>query len=208
MGKFLEKLEQWVGGGPGGAKRVTTFRWLLLIGLLGAFIMIMNSFLNVRQIEQIGELPPYSNDQEVFMDGATNKSPFEDYEAQYESRIKDIIEKMVGVGNVDVMVNVQSTEEITVYRNMREMQQTTEEQDRNGASRQINEVSRSGDVVMLRTGGNDAPVILKTTKPHIRGIIIVANGAENEVVRQMILDAVRKGLDVAPHRISISPRKQ
>lgn len=208
MGKFLEKLEQWVGGGPGGAKRVTTFRWLLLIGLLGAFIMIMNSFLNVKQIEHIGELPPYSSDQEVFMDGASNKSPFEDYEAQYEARIKDIIEKMVGVGNVDVMVNVQSTEEITVYRNMREMQQTTEELDRNGASRQINEVSRSGDVVMYRTGGNDAPVILKTTKPHIRGVIIVANGAENEVVRQMILDAVRKGLDVAPHRIAISPRKQ
>lgn len=208
MGKFLEKLEQWVGGGPGGAKRVTTFRWLLLIGLLGAFIMIMNSFLNVRPIEQIGELPPYGNGQEVLMDGATNKSPFEDYEAHYESRIKEIIEKMVGVGNVDVMVNVQSTEEITVYRNMREMQQTTEEQDRNGASRQINEVSRSGDVVMYRTGGNDAPVILKTTKPHIRGIIIVANGAENEVIRNMIMDAVRKGLEVAPHRISISPRKQ
>lgn len=210
MGKLLQKLEQWLGGGPGGAKRLTTFRWLLLIGLVGAFMMIMNSFLNVKDVESIGDdrFSPYNNEQEVFMGSEREKSPFQDYEEKYENRIKEIIEKMVGVGNVDVLVNIESTEEITVYRNMRETQQTTDEKDRNGASRQINEVSRSGEIVMYRSAGNDSPIILKTIKPQIRGIVIVANGAENEVVRNMILDAVRKGLDVAPHRISISPRKQ
>lgn len=210
MGKWLQKLEQWIGGGPGGAKRVTTFRWLILIGLLGAFIMIMNSFLNVERMEPEADriITPYSDEQEVFMNQVKDKTPFQEYEEQYETRIKDILEKMIGVGKVDVLVNIESTEEITVYRNMREMQQTTDEKDRNGASRQVNELSRSGEIVMYKTGGNDAPIIIKTIKPQIRGIVIVANGAENEVVKQMIMDAVRKGLDVAPHRISILPRKQ
>lgn len=209
MGKLLQKLEQWLGGGPGGAKRITTFRWLLLIGLLGAFIMIMNSFLNVRQVESLddGRFSPYPNDQEVFVSGEKQTSPFQQYEEKYEQRIKEILEKMVGVGHVDVFVNIESTEEIVVYRNVRETQQTTDEKDRQGASRQVNDVSRSSEIVMNKSGGNDVPIIVKTTKPQIRGIVIVANGAENEVIKQMMLDAVRKGLDVAPHRISISPRK-
>lgn len=210
MGKLLQMLEQWLGGGPGGAKRITTFRWLLLIGLLGAFIMIMNSFLNVKDVESLGDqrFSTHNHEQEVFSGNEKQTSPFQAYEEKYEQRIKDILERMVGVGQVDVLVNIESTEEIVIYRNVRESQSTTDEKDRNGASRQVTDVTRSSEIVMNKSGGHEAPIIVKTSKPQIRGIVIVANGAENDVVRQMILDAVRKGLDVPPHRISISPRKK
>lgn len=210
MGEFLKKLEQWVGGGPGGTKRIHTFRWLLLIGLIGVFIMILNSFIHVKEVDSLGEgtTSPPKNEQEAFVGSVKDKSPFQEYEEKYETRIKEILEKMVGVGGVEVLVNIEATEEIVVYRNTRDSQQKTDEKDKNGAARQITEVSRNGEIVLYEVSGNESPIILKTIKPKIRGVVIVANGAENITVKNMILEAVRKGLDVPPHRISIAPRKQ
>ncbi len=210
MSRFLQMIEKWVGGGPGGTKRINTFRWLLLLGLIGVFIMILNSFVQVKDLDSIGDnqTSPPLTDQEAFLSNTNEKSIFEGYEEMYEMRIKEILEKMVGVGSVEVLVNIEATEEIVVYRNQRDTQKKTDEQDRNGASRQITEVSRNGEIVLYEVSGNDTPIILKTIKPKIRGIIIVANGAENITVKEMMTDAIRKGLDVPPHRISIVPRKQ
>ena len=55
--------------------------------------------------------------------------------------------------------------------------------------------------------GESRPIILKLIKPQIRGVIVVANGAENSVVKQMLSEAVQRGLNVPPARISILPRK-
>lgn len=209
MSKFLQMIEKWVGGGPSGTKRINTFRWLLLLGLIGVFIMILNSFVQVKNLDSMEDShtsPPLT--EEAFMSSTKEKSVFESYEEMYEMRIKEILEKMVGVGGVEVLVNIETTEEIVVYKNQRDTQKKTDEQDRNGASRQITEVSRNGEIVLYEMSGNDTPIILKTIKPKIRGIIIVANGAENVTVKEMMSDAIRKGMDVPPHRISIVPRKQ
>lgn len=211
MGKFLQMLEQWVGGGPGGTKRVQTFRWLLLVGLIGVSIMILNSFINVKDVDSIieeGDASPQQNNQEAFLNNVKEKTEFQVYEEKYEASLKEILEKMVGVGGVEVLVNIENTEEIVVYRDNQDTQHKTDERDRNGANRQITDISRSGKIVLYEVSGNETPIILKTIKPKIRGVVIVANGAENLMVHKMILDAVRKGLDVPPHRISIAPRKQ
>ena len=51
MGKWLKRLEQWLGGGAGGAKKMQTFRWLIILGLIGVAIMLFNSF---RQCKEAG----------------------------------------------------------------------------------------------------------------------------------------------------------
>ncbi|MNN46313.1 hypothetical protein D3C81_1606920 [compost metagenome] len=48
----------------------------------------------------------------------------------------------------------------------------------------------------------------KKIKPKVRGVLIVAKGAENKTVKALIVDAVEKGLNVPAYRISVVPRKQ
>jgi stage III sporulation protein AG len=91
---------------------------------------------------------------------------------------------------------------------MRDTQQVTSEKDVNGATRNITDVTRSGDTVMYSNSGSQSPLVQKYIKPKIRGVLIVAKGAENITVKKLISDAVERGLDVPPHRISIVPRKQ
>ncbi|PZE22057.1 stage III sporulation protein AG [Paenibacillus xerothermodurans] len=210
MGGMMKWLEKWLGGGPGGAKRISTFRWLMLLGLTGAAFMILNSFITVKDVDPIGEgraSPPEA--QPAFgITGSKEKSLFRDYEEAYQAQLKDILSKIVGVGEVEVLVTIDSTEQVTVERNTKDRQQITNEKDPQGATRHITDVERSGEVVLYEVSEGKQPLIVNTIKPKIRGVLVVAKGAENLTVKKMITEAVARGLDVPASKISILPRKQ
>ncbi|MDF2960027.1 MAG: stage sporulation protein [Paenibacillus sp.] len=211
MGGLMKWLEKQFGGGPGETKRITTFRWLVLLGLVGAAFMILNSFITVKDVDPIGtgRASPPETDKPAF--GSTvskEQNKFQEYEEAYESQLKDILTKIVGVGEAEVLVTIESTEEMAVERNTKETQQVTNEKDQHGATRHITDVSRDGEVVLYEVSGGKQPLVLKMIKPKIRGVLVVAKGAENLTVKKMITEAVERGLDVPANRISILPRKQ
>lgn len=212
MGKWLKKLEQLAGGGAGNPKRSHTFRWLIIIGLLGAAIMLFNSFVNVKKIdnENTGREPPLNQTSQTALvqsdPGSTNS--FDSIEIGLENRVKEILEKIVGVGTVDIMVTVDSTEEIVVVRNMNDSQQLSEETDASGGKRHTTQYTRDGEIVTYSQSGDETPIVTKRIKPQVRGVLVVAKGAENKVVRGLIEQAIQKGLNVPIQRISVVPRKQ
>lgn len=215
MAKWLQQLESFIGGGSGGPRRVKAFRWLVLIGLIGAVLLIAASMLNVKEMDpsQNPDLsPPKDEDvqqQAAFLGGGDDKSSaFTDIETEIEGRLKDLLEKLVGVGTVTVLVTVDSTEETVVQLNEKTMQTLTEETDRNGAKRHITDISKDGQVVLYEvSSGIESPIVVKKLKPRIRGVAILAKGAENATVHRLIAETVSRGLDVPIHRISVAPRK-
>ncbi|CAM4503724.1 stage III sporulation protein AG [Paenibacillus typhae] len=212
MANWLKKLEQWAGGGSGSPKRSHTFRWLIILGLLGVAIMLFNSFVNVKKLdsENTGrEPPPVESSQTTLQQGDLNNSgTFDSIEQAMEERTKEILEKIVGVGTVDIMVTVESTEEIVVTRNMNDSQQLSEETDASGGKRHTTQYTRDGEIVTYSQSGDETPIITKRIKPQVRGVLVVAKGAENKVVRGLIEEAIQKGLNVPSYRISVVPRKQ
>lgn len=211
MGKWLKKVEQWLGGGAGGVKKMQTFRWLIILGLIGVAIMLFNSFVHVKKLdnENIGREPP---DQAVTTSvnppAGSGGSEFGSIEKEFEGRTKVMLEQIVGVGAVDVMVTVDSTEEIIVQRNVKDTQELTEENDANGGKRHVTSYTRDGQIVTYDSSGDQTPIITKKVKPQVRGVLVVAKGAENEIVRNLIMDAVQRGLNVPSYKISVVPRKQ
>ncbi|SDD44065.1 stage III sporulation protein AG [Paenibacillus sp. UNCCL117] len=205
------KWLRWIGGGPGGPKRIQTFRWLLLLGLTGVALIILNSFITVKDIDPAGSgrASPGEQTSAVFGSASREQTSFREYEEAYQNKLREMLTQIVGVGEVEVLVTIESTEEIQTERNTKESQQVTSEKDQHGATRHITDITRSGDVVVYETGGNGKqPLIVKTIKPKIRGVLVVAKGAENLTVKKMMIEAVERGLDVPAHRISILPRKQ
>ncbi|MFC4808385.1 stage III sporulation protein AG [Paenibacillus sp. GCM10023250] len=210
MAKWLDGLESTVGKGNGGPKRVRTLRWLLVIGGIGAALMLLNSFLTFQKVPQQQQDQSQANappSEPALKFGSDPSDPFEAIEQPLESRLKEMLEHIVGVGPVDVMVTVDSTEEAVVQIDEKEAQQITNETDKNGGKRTITSITKEGHVVLYDTDGDSAPIIVKRIQPKIRGVLIVAQGAENGTVRRLIIDAVEKGLNVAVNRISVIPRK-
>lgn len=211
MGNWFKRLEQWIAGGNGGAKKISVFRWLIILGLVGVAIVLFSSFVNVKKVdnENIGREPPTNTPtQETFQNTSAQPDTFGSIEEVFENNIKEILEKIVGVGTVDVLVTVDSTEEIVIQRNVKDSQQNSEESDANGGKRTTTQYTRDGEIVTYDSSGSETPIITKKVKPQIRGVLIVAKGAENQVVRNLVIDAIAKGLNVPSYRISVVPRKQ
>jgi stage III sporulation protein AG len=49
--------------------------------------------------------------------------------------------------------------------------------------------------------------VVEYQKPAIRGVLVVAKGAENIQVKKWIIEAVTRSLDVPSHRVAVMPKK-
>jgi stage III sporulation protein AG len=140
-------------------------------------------------------------------DEETKMKKIADYEERYEAQLKEALEAIVGVGEVKVVVNVDATETKILEKNQTIEKQKTTEEDKEGGKRNIEDSSTDEKVVIVRKGDEEAPIVLQTKKPEIRGVLVVAKGAEKVQIKKWIVEAVTRTLDVPSHRVAVLPKK-
>lgn len=187
--------------------KLSKVQWLWIVGGIGVALMILAQFF---QVERYAPTPPEpdSNQASPVVAREARELSVEELEHKYEEELKKMLEEVVGAGRVSVMVNLDSTGELVVEKNVQDRQQTTDERDRQGAARQVEENSVNRQAVIYRKGNEETPLVLMQKRPQVRGVIIVAEGAENPQLKAWIMEAVQRGLGVPPHRVAILPRKQ
>lgn len=192
-------------------KKPNKYQYFLAVVLLGVGIMIAgNMFLSSP--EAIPTLGTAENDkqEEVETFGqskVTGNEIIDAYENQYETQLKEVLEGIQGVGDVDVAVNVDATEKKILEKNVVVQSQKTTEKDREGGERTVDDQSKDEQLVIIRDGEKEVPIVVETKKPAIRGVIVTAKGADNIEVKKWILESVTKLLDVPIHRVSVMPKK-
>ncbi len=129
------------------------------------------------------------------------------YEEQLESRLKSILEQIEGVGEVSIMITLKVGSEIVPAINTIETQSQTDEEDSGGGTREINQKSVDSKVVLKKgSGTEEQPLIVKEIMPEVRGVIVVAEGAENPVIEARVSDAVQTVLGIPAFRVKVYPR--
>ncbi|RXT13781.1 stage III sporulation protein AG [Ammoniphilus sp. CFH 90114] len=205
---FSKMKEKW-GQREEGQKRVNTFQKLVILGGIGAAIMIFSSLDSVKRESAPSTDPEAATNEQAVFSGKvkSNDLSISDYEEIYENQLKGILEEVIGVGEVSVMVNLDSSEEVVIEKDVNARNSITKEVDKEKATRDITDSSRDERVVLVKAEQGEQPIVLKTLKPRVRGVLVVAKGAENMKVKALITDAVQKVLHVEPHKISILPKK-
>ncbi|MCD8502269.1 MAG: stage III sporulation protein AG [Bacillaceae bacterium] len=138
--------------------------------------------------------------------GEGHSDSMQDYEYQYEKQLKEALEQIAGVSEVSIMINLAETETQVFEKNSTVRQQNTDETDREGGTRKVEDLSRDDQVVIIRSGDKEEPLVVRTEKPTIRGVLVVANGVENIQVKTWVVEAVSRVLDVPSHRVSVLPK--
>lgn len=199
----------------GETNKMGKFQYVALIVLFGAGIMIIsNLFLSGPGTSTSSSVQGMDDggrgEEEVETFGGKNQNmanPISEYESMYEGRLKEALEKIAGVSDVTVVVNVDSTEKQVLEKNTVTQSQVTDETDREGGTRKVEDKSKDEQVVIIRNGEKEVPIVLETKKPEIRGVLVVAKGADNIQVKKWIVESVTKLLDVPSHRVSVMPKK-
>ena len=120
-----------------------------------------------------------------------------------EIRLENILSNMSGVGNVDVLITYNETEEVIPVYNQSDKKITTNETDSEGGTRVIEEVDTNKEVIYQ----NDEIIVQKKISPKIEGAIITATGANNSNVKANIIQAVEAATGLATHKIQVFEKK-
>ena len=113
----------------------------------------------------------------------------------YEEELENILSKVSGVGDVDVMLTYSSSFEKSIAYE----KNSTKNEKKDGDSTIINETDSQTNVVL----SSGEPFVLKEIYPEIKGVIVVADGADSIFVKQNIIDAVTTALNIAPHKVCV-----
>lgn len=116
-----------------------------------------------------------------------------------EEKLENILSNINGVGNVDVLITYNETEEIVPVYNKTDKKSVTNETDSAGGIRVTEETDAQQEVVYQ----NDEIIVQKTVSPKIEGAIITAAGANNATVKADIISAVEAVTGLATHKIQV-----
>lgn len=125
------------------------------------------------------------------------------YEKRMEKRLKEILEKAEGVGKVEVMLVLRSSEEKVLRVDRKNSTSVTEESDADGTIRKSESFEESGETVLTGSGEEEAPVVEKEIYPEIEGIVVIAQGAGDARVKVEIYEAVEALFGVPAHKIKV-----
>jgi stage III sporulation protein AG len=165
----------------------------------------MNSGGLLKSASKETSAPPVSQDVPAFSSKKT--TTMTGYEERYEEELKDILDQVRGVSKVKVIVNLDATESKIYEKNSVTKSQTTNETDREGGTRKVEDSSTDEQLVIVRSGEQEKPVVVKTEKPKVRGVLVVAKGADNIEVKKSIIEAVTRALDIPSHRVAVLAKK-
>ena len=62
-------------------------------------------------------------------------------------------------------------------------------------------------MIIIRNGDEETPLVVATKKPDIRGVLVVAKGADNLQIKKWIVEAVTRVLNVPSYRVAVLPKK-
>ncbi|HLR80703.1 MAG TPA: stage III sporulation protein AG [Bacillota bacterium] len=182
--------------------------YLLIIGLVGILLLLFgNLFQSTEEApkkENI-DLPIEKKAKDTTKD-TTSTSDVNELEESYQNDLQEMLEKIQGVSDVEVMVNLDSTNVHVYEKNLIVGQQTTDENDKSGGTRKIEEHTEETQVVLVRQGDQETPLLIHTKKPDVRGVFVVAKGVDHASVKEWVIEAVSRVLDVPTHRVSVMPK--
>ncbi|CAH0345686.1 stage III sporulation protein AG [Bacillus sp. CECT 9360] len=196
-------------------KKPSLYAYVFVVLIIGVGIMTAGNFLTTDQtkMDPNDAMPAFNDkesEEEVPAFGRKEQveiKSIKDYEKYLQTEMKEALEAISGVDDVKVVVNVDASEQKIFEKNKVTQKQITEETDQDGGKRTVEDSNIDEQLVIIKSGEKEGPIVLETKKPKIRGVLVVAKGAENIQIKKWIIEAVTRSLDVPSHRVSVMPKK-
>jgi stage III sporulation protein AG len=167
------------------------FLWIV-IGLIGlGFLLLLSG--NDRGISN-NPNPSinYNSNQEIEVSAVGTRR-------QLESELARTLSAIAGVGQVRVELNLKSGNRKIWERQLNVSKRVTQEQGT------VNTEESNNDQLVIAKGqdGRDAPILKEELAPEIQGVIVVASGAVDSRIKQLLISTVMTLLNLPAHRVMV-----
>ena len=126
------------------------------------------------------------------------------YASSLERSLEELLCTMDGVGQVRVMVTLESSGETVVEKDVSTVREGATEVDSAGGSRNTTNISDSEQTIYQggqQNGG--APYVKKILSPRVEGVVVSAQGGGNARTVQNITEAIQALFGIEAHKIKV-----
>ena len=184
--RFLQRLQAFWRSFCNSQNRV---RLLVAVGLLGMGLILCSELL-------AGEEPKKS---EPATEQPEQQQNTQQSEQQLQQRLEEIISQIDGVGECSVMLTFEESER-SVYAVEDSVSQERDRQTNSGSS------TSQKRLVLIEDGeGRNQPVLEKTVRPQVNGVVVVCQGAKSMTVCQQVTEAVTTVLGIRSTQVCVCP---
>jgi len=122
-----------------------------------------------------------------------------DYERQLEQRLAEMISAIAGAGETMVMLTIDSGSE-PIFAT----QGTNDSRFINDGERSEEHINTRKEYVIIGTGAGEQGLVLRMIEPQVRGVAVIAQGGDDILVRQAIVETVTAVLGIGSNKVSVA----
>lgn len=123
-----------------------------------------------------------------------------DAATELEERLEELLRKVSGIGDVQVMITLKSSAETVVLKDSPYTSATTEESDSEGGQRTVTQTEQGEETVLAN--GNE-PYVIKQIEPEVQGVVVIAEGAGDLAIAAEITEAVEVLFELPAHKVKV-----
>lgn len=127
-------------------------------------------------------------------------------EDSLEQKLKNILSRIEGAGEVEVMITYETGTEIVPAISV-DTQTTTKTDTRDNGTSTTDSQNTQSEIVTINGSGGSSALVLKEKSPIVKGVIVVAKGADDITVKLNLLKAVQTILNVGSHQVDVYKMK-
>ena len=135
--------------------------------------------------------------------------PVKSYESELEERLSALLSKVEGAGKVEVMITLSYGSEIIIAEDISSNETLMREADSSGGSRENRtKVTENNKIIIQSANGVQQPLVVKEIVPKVEGVVIVAQGGSDILIKEALINAVKTVLGVEIHKVQVLKMKE
>lgn len=124
-----------------------------------------------------------------------------------ENQLKRILQQVEGVGMVDVAITLESTGSKTVEKDTPDSSSSSEKSGGGESEKSENRSIQEETVYLEDADGTKTPYVIKETMPEVRGVLVIAQGADDLSIVEEIKEAAMALFHLDAHKIKVMKMK-
>jgi stage III sporulation protein AG len=180
-------------------KGIKNIEIVIAILIMAVIIAIFTSSINTSSYNINDKHKDQNTTKQTSIENQNTQNPI----VEQEVRLQEKLSAIKGAGKVEVMITYKSSKEVITATNTMESNTTTQEEDSNGGNRKVTQSDINSQAVTMNDGNGAKPLIIKELEPEIKGVIVIAEGANDINVKMQLLRAVQTVLGVNADQVDV-----
>lgn len=190
-----ERIKKWI------LDKMKEIGLLKLVLLLFAGVLLLLTTIPSKSIQK----------NEIVDNPTTNTKTNEQkiFKEEMERQLSLALEQVQGIGKTKIMITLKATKELIINKDRPIKEEENKEKDSTGGERiQSSKEADETTILVSNDTGTQTPYVIKELEPEIAGIVVVAQGGDEERIIKEITDACEVLFSLPIHKIKVMKMKE